>query len=151
MRVEIRNVVKVVNAKEQFYIAADGMTFDSEDACKEYEKALRKATNEVVLPMFKRVSEFDIFNGYAGCEDYDYGVIKVTEDNLAPLQMFMELNGGVNRVYDNKKHELTMDYIGKTCLFSMGYGDTIDGADFYGSVNEWYIYMTIAMCNALQL
>ena len=150
MTTETGIVTKVINTAKKFYIAADGKAFEFEDECKEYEKALRKTTNEVVLPMFKRVSEYDIFNGYAGCEDYDYGLIKITEDNLAPLQMFMKLNGGINRVYDGTKHELTMDYIGKTCLFTVGYSNSVEGADFYGSVNEWYVYMTNAMLKALK-
>lgn len=151
MRVETRDVTKVIKTTEKFYIAADGKAFEFKDECEEYEKALRVATNEVVLPMFKRISEYDIFDGYAGSEDYEYGLIKVTVDNLAPLQMFMEVNGGVGRVYDGKNHELTMDYIGKTCLFSIGYDGSIDGADFFGNVNEWYLHMLNAMCNALQL
>ena len=64
----------------------------------------------------------------------------------------MELNGGNGVTYDDgTKHELTMEYIGKTCLFTVGYGDTVDGASFCGSVNEWCTYMTNAMCNALKL
>ena len=148
MRVESRNVTKVINTTEKFYIAVDGKTFEFEDDCIAYEKALKIATNKTVLPMFKRVSEYDMFDGWAGCEDYDYGLIKVTEDNLAQLQMFMELNNGRDVKYDGKKHELTMDYIGKTCLFSIGYDDS---ADFMGSVNEWYCYMCNTMLNALQM
>ena len=152
MTTETRNVEKVINTRQQFYIAVDGKEFDSEDGCREYEEALKVVTNKAVLPMFKRVTEYNLFNGWAGCEDYEFGLVKVTEDNLAQLQLFMELNGGKGITYDDgTKHELTMDYIGKTCLFTVGYGDVVDGGCFCGSVNEWYAYMTNAMCEVLKL
>ena len=152
MTTETRNVEKVINTNQRFYIAVDGKEFDSEDACKDYEKALKIVTNKAVLPMFKRVTEYDIFNGWAGCENFDYGLVKVTKSNLAQLQLFMELNEGRGITYDDgTKCELTMDYIGKTCLFTMGYDNSVDaGGCFCGSVNEWYAYMTNAMLKALQ-
>ena len=141
--------------KEVEYKSLDGYTFDSEEKCNEYEKALKKVISTEVIPMFKQVSEWNVFNQWAGSEEFNYGIIKVTEDNFDKLRLFADLNGCYEGVkYNDTEHKFTRDYIDKVVVFGLGYvyeGDDVDNLSFYGSTNEWYTYMTNAMCNALKL
>ena len=154
MTKEKRVKEKVIKVDRDVYISANGREFESEDDCKSYEKALKEVVNTEVLPMFKRVTELNLFNDYAGSEEYDYGIIKVTSDNYDKLKLFIDLNHCYNMKYDDIK--FTEDYIDKTVLFGLGYGidtqnNNLDYLTFCGSTNEWYMYMINGMCKALQL
>jgi threonyl-tRNA synthetase len=137
----------------EVYYSVDNKRFGTEDACKEYEKALKKVINTEVIPMFKQVSEWNVFNQWAGSEEFDYGIIKITEENFDKLRLFADLNNCYEGVkYNGVEHKFTRDYIGKVVLFSLGYVvDDVDNLAFYGTTNEWYRHMADAMCNALKL
>lgn len=147
----------VVKQNVEVYYSVDNKRFVSEDNCREYEKALKKVVNTEVIPMFKQVSEWDVFNQWAGSEEFNYGIIKVTEDNFDKLRLFADLNGCYEEIkYNDTEHKFTRDYIGKVALFGLGYvyegeGDGVGNLSFYGSTNEWYRHMADAMCEALKL
>lgn len=155
MTKEVKTIERVVNQTVVEYKSLDGYTFDSEEKCNEYEKALKKVISTEVIPMFKQVSEWDVFNQWAGSEEFNYGIIKVTEDNFDKLRLFADLNGCYEGVtYNETAHKFTRDYIDKVVVFGLGYvdeGDGVDNLSFYGSTNEWYRHMADAMCNALKL
>lgn len=155
MTTEIKTFETAVKQNVTVYKSLDGYTFDTEEKCKEYEKALKKVVSTEVIPMFKQVSEWEVFNQWAGSEEFNYGIIRVTEDNFDKLRLFADLNECCEGVtYNGTVHKFTRDYIDKVVLFGLGYvyeGDGVDDLSFYGSTNEWYRHMADAMCNALKL
>ena len=145
----------VVKQNVEVYYSVDNKRFVSEDNCREYEKALKKVVNTEVVPMFKQVSEWDVFNQWAGSEEFYLGIIKITEDNFDKLRLFADLNTCYEGVkYNDTEHKFTRDYIGKVVVFGLGYvneSNSVDNLSFYSSTNEWYRHMADAMCDARKL
>jgi hypothetical protein len=83
---EVQTTKKIETKK---YMSYDGKLFSDEKKCKDYESALTKA-NIIALTASsdcRIVNEFDMYNGYAGSEEYYYFVAKVTEDTKTPLEI----------------------------------------------------------------
>ena len=146
-----------MTVENMIYKSIDGKAFSNLDDCKKYEDALKTVLCAELIPTFKIVSENAIFNEQFGSEDYYYATVKVTEDNYDKLRMFVDLNGGLLKTYykgvNDEYSHFTKDCIGKTVMFCLG--DHYDNVrvnlmDYYGTVNEWYAYMTNAMLKALE-
>lgn len=151
---------KVTVEEKTVFTSVDGIEFDSDEECIKHEQALRRVYNNRVIPKFKIVTENDFFSNWAGCDDYDYGVIKVTKDNYNDIRMWADANGCFERIrltLDKneavKEQKFTKDYIGQTVVFGLGYmyADGYDNISFYGSTDEFLNFLTTNMKNSLSL
>lgn len=157
MTTETRDVTNNITTRQLFYIAVDNKAFESRDECKEYEDALKIVLGAELIPTFKIVSENKVFDGWFGSEEWYYATVKVTEGNYDKLRMFAVLNSSDLKTgyegTDGEVNKFTKDCIGKTVMFGIGdsYSDTaVNEMYYYGTVNEWYAYMTNAMLKALE-
>lgn len=75
-----------INSTTAIFIARDGEKFESEEQCIKYENAQRTLADIKYSRLVRgSVSEFDLFD--AGCEDYEYDIVKV--DSLQDLQVLI--------------------------------------------------------------
>jgi hypothetical protein len=120
---EVQTTKKIETKK---YMSYDGKLFSDEKKCKDYESALTKM-NIIALTTSsdcRIVNEFDMYNGYAGSEDYYYLVAKVTKDTKAPLETIynaFHCNDEVLQLEFKKTLEE-----GVNLIFGLGYCDNLD-------------------------
>lgn len=162
MKTEVIKENKTIEATEErvVYTSVDGVQFTSETECKEYETALKKVYNTRVQPKFKIVNENDFFSNWAGSEEFEYGVIKVTKDNYDDLRMWADVNGIYENIHlgDPKEVEpqkFTKDFIGKIVIFGLGWlwndNNCYDNVSFYGTATDFVAYLTANMVKALEI
>ena len=142
---EVAEVQKTEKIETKKYMSFDGKLFGDEKECKDYESALAKV-NIIALTTSsdcKIVNEFDLYNEYAGSEEYYYLVAKVTESTKAPLEMvYKSFNSDESAQLRFKK---TLEENEKL-VFDLGYlpyffrDDTISDFEifcYHGTVEEF--------------
>jgi hypothetical protein len=130
------------------YKSYDGKLFSDKKMCADYESALTKV-NIIALTTSsncKVINEYDLYNGYAGCEDYCYLVATVTESIKTPLKMVFRAFHHRSEVGDLEQLDFEKNLKeGSKLVFGVGClgcytDDTIDDfEDFhsYGTVEEF--------------
>lgn len=140
---EVQTTKKIETKK---YMSFDGKLFGDEKECKDYESALTKV-NIIALTTScdcKIVNEFELYNEYAGCEDYCYLVVKVTKETKTPLEMvynsFHCNDENARLEFKKNLKESEKLVIGVGCLGCFYKDDTISVLDdftFYGTVESF--------------
>jgi hypothetical protein len=122
------------------YMSYDGKLFSNEKSCRDYESALTKANTVALVKSSdcKIVCEFDIYNSYAGSEEYYYLVAKVTKDTKVPLETIynaFHCNDEVSQLEFKKTLEE-----GVNLVFGLGCCDDLDEIDDF---EDFYDYGTV--------
>lgn len=127
---------------ETIYKSVDGLEFNDENKCKEYEDALARVIYERYEREYvKRIaSEYDMFGEIAGSEEYEMHVVQVKTpqavDDIITLRKIF-----VSR-YDTKQ-DIDSDF---ACLKNaMNEGTTVligRGYDNFCGLGSFYIYGT---------
>ena len=145
---EVKETQTTNKIETKKYMSYDGKLFPNEGTCRDYESALTKV-NIIALTTSsscKIVNEYDLYNGYAGCEDYCYLVAKVTNSTKTPLKMvFRAFHNGsdVGEIEQLDFEKILKE--GSKLVFGIGcsnacYVEVIDEFDdfhSYGTVEEF--------------
>lgn len=143
---EVKETQITNKTETEKYMSYDGKLFSNEKSCRNYESALTKANTVSLVKSndCKIVCEFDIYNGYAGSEEYYYLVAKVTEDTKAPLETIYNAFNYNDEVLQLKFKKALEE--GVKLVFGLGYLDycadfnEIDNFEdfcFYGTVEDF--------------
>ena len=156
MTKEIIKEDKAMKVDKAVYTAFDGTQFESEEHCKEYENASKVVLNVKVQPMFKIITENELFDGWYGSEEFDIGVIKVTKQNYEDLRHWATLNDCHEKIKLDGDEEIhfTEDLIGQTVIFGLGYcwtSQSYDNVAFYGTTEQFKGFLVNHITEALSL
>ena len=130
------------------YKSVDGLEFDNENKCREYEDALARVIYERYEREYvKRIApEYNIFCDIAGSEEYEMHVVQVktpkaVEDIIMLRKIFASLHG------ENQNIDIDLACLknamqeGTTVLIGRGYNNGNRSYEFCGADN-FYIYGT---------
>jgi hypothetical protein len=72
-------------------------------------------TCQKIIAQGKKISEFDLYNQYAGCEEYDYLILEVNKQNMDLLETLYKL-------YNVEVSEASpLPILGEKYIFGLGY------------------------------
>ena len=134
------------------YKSVDGLEFDNENKCREYEDALARVIYERYEREYvKRIApEYNIFCDIAGSDDYEMHVVQVktpkaVEDIITLRKIFASLHGGNQNIDRDLACLKNAMQEGTTVLIGRGYGNGNRSYEFCGADN-FYIY---GKCNSI--
>lgn len=111
----IEKDVKTTTKSKEIYISFDGLKFEDAGSCKSYEESVKAVTCQKIIAQGKKISEFDLYNQYAGCEEYDYLILNVNKQNMDLLETLYKLyNVEVSE-------ENPLPILGEKYIFGLGY------------------------------
>ena len=103
-----------IKAKDT-YIAFDGLRFEDADSCKQYEKAVKIVACQKIIALGSKISEYDLYNEYVGCEEYNYLILDVNKSNMELLETLYKL-------YNIEVTEANpFPILGEKYIFGLGY------------------------------
>jgi len=130
------------------YKSADGLEFDNENKCKEYEDALARVIYERYEREYvKRIAtEYDIFCEIAGSDEYEMHVVEVktpkaVEDIMMLRKIFVSHRGGNLNVDGDLACLKCAMQEGTTVLIGLGYECSGNSFSING-LDNFYIYGT---------
>ena len=111
----IEKETKTTAKSREVYISFDGLRFEDADSCKSYEESVKVVSCQKIITQGKKISEFDLYNQYAGCEEYDYLILNVNKQNMDLLETLYKLyNVDVSE-------ENPLPILGEKYIFGLGY------------------------------
>jgi hypothetical protein len=139
----IEKETNTTTKSKEVYTSFDGLRFEDADSCKKYEDSVKAVSCQKILAQGKKISEFDLYNQYAGCEEYDYLILNVNKQNMDLLETLYKL-------YNVEVSEASpLPILGEKYVFGLGfcsYEDLIF-EDFvpYGKAEDFYNDLTEKM------
>ena len=111
----IEKETNTTTKSKEVYTSFDGLRFEDADNCKKYEDAVKAVSCQQIIAQGKKISEFDLYNQYAGCEEYDYLILDVNKQNRDLLETLYKLyNVEVSE-------ENPIPILGEKYIFGLGY------------------------------
>ena len=131
------------------YKSVDGLEFDNENKCKEYEDALARVIYERYEREYvKRIApEYNMFCEIAGSDEYEMHVVEVKTpkavNDIMMLRNIFASRHGKNRNFDSDLVCLKNAMIeGTTILIGRGYSVSGDSRYKLCGMDNFYIYGT---------
>lgn len=111
----IEKETNTTTKSKEVYTSFDGLRFEDADSCKKYEDAVKAVSCQKIIAQGKKISEFDLYNQYAGCEEYDYLILDVNKQNRDLLETLYKL-------YNVEVSEVNpIPILGEKYIFGLGY------------------------------
>lgn len=133
---------KVTNETvKTYYVSFDGIEFEDDNNCRQYENAVKITTCQRLIAKGVKITEYDLYNGTAGSEEYYYLVLDVNLENRGLIETLYKL-------YD-RNTDGGFPMIGEKYVFGLGYigYDDLDFETFcsYGTAKDFYNSITKKM------
>jgi hypothetical protein len=111
----IEKETNTTTKSKEVYTSFDGLRFEDADTCKSYEESVKVVTCQQIITQGKKISEFDLYNQYVGCEEYDYLILEVNKQNINLLETLYKL-------YNVEVSEANpIPILGEKYIFGLGY------------------------------